>query len=935
MKSTITTLGALALIATLAACGQTTPPTTGPDAGPNLVSTPLTGRLYAGLRGQARRIEVVDLLDGVVGPVRCETMSDREGKWSCDLQALYGDFLVKVDTGVGASLQAVVEDVEQGKSRSVVVSPFTHLTAAYLEARLGRGEPLDIALSNARRLVHGHFGGIAHHRVNPDDAASSLSGVLNDSLVAGFLWVGMQALAADIAVSNGQGTGGSIDVWALLGAVAADVRADGVFDGQGLQGVLRLGETALDGDTLRTDLGRSLLDWMDSEANTTNFLRRDLEALAMRIASNTSELFPADVPDPLDNQPPMIVSLTVGADPLAPLAEGSPIAGTVYVTVEASDPSGLAAFALVESTGADVVGPGMALGHAGHQWQVDGTALADGTHTFEVQVTDGANNRATQTIDLVVDNTPPVLTVAAAGRSQTSTVGVTGEVTDAIGPVARVSVSVVGQPAIVIEDPPQIWQATAQISCDGSDYTVEVRAEDAAGNEVSTLVEVGCDDSAPSLLVRRTEFFDGDQTIATFDVATQDIIYTAVDFPTPTAVASEGPHQFVKYFTRLDDVSPNLPVLGVTSADDRGDAQLIVEYRYVVDGQLVRDWSAAETTDRFDWSVPVSYQHLGTELATAGSSANHVVDIRARDAAGNASTVQFAFTMSLRSPPLWFGGCAIDPTLQGHSLAGQNLHEVYTSRDTAAVQGGLHYELGVPRSSLTPNAGVRVRPTTVDIRSHINTLRVDVHDGPVDLNVQFPGPLFRTWACVLQTEYRLWEGAAGQGVDLGCLPGPVPLEGLVRRERSVDGPLNEARAHDYTIAMTRPGGTVLSDGQQRYLLDDGIRHAVLVGMLEPEVRIAGQAYDWSTVVRRPAGYFVNNAPPRYRGFTSLDGEVGLMPGLTGEPGLQKAVTRAFISDFEIDVAPVTWDVTHEELDVQVPVQVAPECAMPLIYRTAL
>jgi len=938
VKSTtsILTLSVLSLSLSLG-CGQNTPPSTGGPNGPATVQTLLEGRLYGALRGTPRRVEVVDLLGGVAGPQRCETTSERDGKWSCDLGALFGDFIVKVDTGAGAPMQAVVDGVEQGKTKNVVVSPFTHLTAAYLEARLARDEPLDLALAAARRLVHGHFGGIRHHRVSPEDVSESLGSVLSETLVSGFLVVGLEALAADIAEANGQGAGGSINVWRLLAALAADVRADGVFDGQGPQGTLRLGETALDGNTLRADYGRALLAWVESERNTTSFERSDFESLASRLANNVSELFPEDVPDPLDDTAPMILSVEVASDPADPVAQGTPLSGPVFVTVEARDPSGLASFSLTESTGADVVDAGEPQGQTGHRWRIDGPALEDGLHVFELVVVDGAANEATQNLEVLIDNTAPTLSASAAGRSRSSTVAVSGEVTDAVGPVASVAISVLGQPTQTLEAPEQFWSAVVDLACDGQDHTIEVRAKDAAGNEASTLVQAGCDNSAPSLQVQSTTYYDGMQVEATYAPDGQTLTYLPVAFPTPTEINSEGPHQFVKYFTRLDAWSPDLPVLSVVTGDDRGQEQVTVQYRYLVNDVLVRGWSTAETMDRLEWSVPVSYQHLGTELATAGSSATHRVEMRSSDAAGNRAQLAFTFTMTLRSPPVWLGGCQVHPTLQGYGLSQGNLHEVFRVRAaTPVLAGSLRYALDVSRQSLAPQGTVRVRALDAGARTYVESIRLDGHAKPSVERVPWAGA-----SDILcgPDQHRLWVGALGTGSNLGCRAGVLPLLGQPWRTRAVDGLLNDDLAHLTSTSLSIPGGAVRVDGSY-FVVEPERVHSLDVHIENPVLRVDTQTYTWPTALGLPAGYVANGSGVRYRGFAQWQGEgadifAHWLGGANAGVDARRFVTRPYISGVSFEMQPVQLEVLHSDLDVVVPVQVTPQCETALQYTTSL
>lgn len=914
----------------LSACGEATAPSSGPTDGadapspdPGAAATVLEGRLHPALRGAPRAVEIFDL----GGLPACQTQAREDGGWTCDLGARSGGFEVRVDAGAGVTLRAHVAGVEAGETRKVVVTPITHLTAAYAEARRARGEPWADALTTARRLMHGHFGGVPHHRVDPEAPTASSGAVLSEGLVSGFLLAALEHQAAEASTTPA----------ALLTALAEDVGADGVFDGQGSQVSLRSGRIELDGQTLRGDYAEALLAFVASEANPTVFVGSDFERLAERLTNNASELFPAAPPAPVDETPPMILMIEVAVDPADPLPANTPIAGDFFVTVSARDPSGVAGFSLTHTaTTPLLLGGGEAAGDEARRWRIEGATLPEGDNTFEVAVRDGAGNTARRTFEVRIDNQPPTLSATAVGRARSSTVAVSGEVADD-SPIAEIRVSAPGRAPVVLEDPPARWSATVGLPCDGQDYTIEVRATDAAGNTASADVEAGCDDSPPSLQIRRTEFVDADQVVAGYSMDGQTLSYGAVDFPTPTVIASAGPHTFAKYFTRLDAWSPDLPVLGVTVGDDRGVDQTAVEYRYLVDGALVRGWTPAQTEDRVDWSVPVSYQSLDAVLATAPPGARHRVEVRAVDAAGNRAQTAFVFVMDLRSPPVWIGHCEVHPVLETYTMASGNLHEVFTVRGTTPVmRAQVRYLLDLDPASLAPRGDLRMRVTAADVRSHIDAIRLDGHPWPTTVRVPFDT------AQELQCPnfgHRLWTGAIGAGTDLGCHRGTFPLLGRPWRSRAQDGLLDDDLPLPWSSEIARPGASPRYDGND-FLVRPEQPHQLDVNVVSPHLRIGGQIYTWPTALNLPAGFVPNGAAPRYRGFPQWNGEgadtvawwaSGPNPGLE----VQRYATRPYVSAVSFVAGSLQYEAEHDTTGAVPRIDYGPGCGGGVVYASSL
>ena len=146
-------------------------------------------------------------------------------------------------------------------------------------------------------------------------------------------------------------------------------------------------------------------------------------------------------------------------------------------------------------------------GIASTQYQVDGGSWqngaslsegTDGTHTIVFRATDNAGNTTTAApVTVTVDRTPPVANASLSPASPngangwyTSPVTVTANSSDATSGIASQGVSLDGS----------TWTPSLTISTDGT-YTVQVQAQDKAGNTASTTKSVKLDTTPPSLSV--------------------------------------------------------------------------------------------------------------------------------------------------------------------------------------------------------------------------------------------------------------------------------------------------------------------------------------------------------------------------------------------------------------------------------------------------
>jgi hypothetical protein len=892
------------------------------------VTTFLAGHLYAALQGDARAITVFDFRGGVKGDQLCAAESDAGGSWICDVGPLFGDFLVVVDPPGGSGLRAVVDDVMLGEMRTIEVSPVTELVAAYVD-HLGKAgvAPKD-AYAKARRLIYGHFGSIDFDRIRAAPLDSSVVS-LTDEAVSAVVLVSFDQLARDIAAASGLSANGLVSEWILISMLSDDIAADGVFNGIGSTGRLYAATAALDGETLRGAFGRSMLAWLGGQENSTALHADDFRPIATAIAADASEIFPAGTPEPLDNRGPRIGRFVVHAG-MRDVGPSDPARADLRVELSATAPAGTARIDLLidgTSEGAEVIDE-----HSGYKlWQIHTLAFADGPHTVRADVSD--TRGATTSIErpLIVDNTPPALTATAAGIVGAPTVRVTGTAIDAIGPVVEIAL-VGGAATATLADPPEAFALAIEVPCDAT-WPIGVHAFDAAGNVTTATVTVRCD-STPPVIGWNPSLFRQESTLeATYSPDGTQISYAfapgAADY---VELGGATTATLTKYFNRLDASSDNLPVYRFWANDAEGGVR--VDYRYLVNGEPMRDWTPLRPTmvtpSRSEFELPVSYQTLTATLASAIDHL-HQIDLRATDDAGNTSLLSAAFRIALRSPPVWFGDCALDPSLSSYTLPGQTLDALYRQPSVPVARGALRFLTGLGPTSLAPRGGILVSIAPGGALSRIIELSEDRHDG---LTAD-------SWTDIdLWCPPDIWRGTTKIGPDdqsLGsCTVPETPID-HVALDVSPGSSVNDAETEALVASLADPSGALLpelSTGEIEAVAD-GFNTLVLA-LDRPAIHFQGVPYDWSTSFSIPPGFVSRSAARRYRVPSGNRVGFNYETNQTTDWLTYPFVTRAYMSAFEIDVLPSALTVRSPSMPtVPIEVQVMPECSGTLAYTTRL
>ena len=245
--------------------------------------------------------------------------------------------------------------------------------------------------------MFGHFLGLAHDEIRPFDVRSEPAVSFTDDVASGFLLEAFATLARGWSADRANG---AVSVGRLLDAVAADLAADGLFDGRGDRGQpIVLAGRELDSMVLRSDLGRALLTFAESPDNVTTFSRADLLPAAEALATSRSPLFPDGETESLDDEGPSLRAL-------------------VLLARWRTDSRGVSRFAASStwrwSSRTRVVWRGRffrggreAIDRSAARLRFDTTLAPEGPQSAELVAVDDNGNDSRMVITFDVDNTPP------------------------------------------------------------------------------------------------------------------------------------------------------------------------------------------------------------------------------------------------------------------------------------------------------------------------------------------------------------------------------------------------------------------------------------------------------------------------------------------------------------------------------------------------
>ncbi len=368
----------------------------------------------------------------------------------------------------------------------------------------------------------------------------------------------------------------------------------------------------------------------------------------------------------IDIEPP---SLTVTYPP-----EGAVLSGTVTISANASDPSGVAEVSFyVDGTlvFTDTEAP--------YEYVWDTTTAADGEHTITVAASDTRGNVAEQSVAVVVDNTAPTVSITSPeeGAIVRGAVTIQVDASDATSGILSVEFYVDGDLVFTDTSPPYKYRWDTTEVTDGS-HTIRVVASDEAGNTAEQTISVAVDNTAPTVSISKpspgalirgtvTISVEASDEVGVASVAfyiDDELLLTDTEAPYAydwdTTAVADGKHTIrivvsdlagntaeVSITVTVDNTAPTVSITSPSSGEavrgvvtisvDASDAtSVIVSVKFYVDGELL--FTDTEAPYEYDWDT------------TAVSDGSHTIRVVVFDAAGNEAETSVSVVVDNTAP---------------------------------------------------------------------------------------------------------------------------------------------------------------------------------------------------------------------------------------------------------------------------------------------
>ncbi len=659
----------------------------------------ITGTVVVSGRVAGARVRAYEYDGGTKKKMLGETLTDDEGVYRLEVtDTVSNSILLEADnagTGPAAqfieatsgdvvifsaddTLSSILTGWANGAKRSDgMLTPWTSAATAFAsglwKSPLYNSVPAQwvAAVEDAYGLLEQHFTAdgnrIQLRAVQPADLTQAGVTTLNAQARYGLLDSGLSELARKHAMDS-FATSATVNTLTLTKLLSADLGQDGdgvkpLWDGKTMVGRITHGRVDLTSYVTRVDLATYAVQFLNNPRNMTRFTMLDVDKLLDAISADANpRLYPdTEPPLPYDTIKP-IVSITAGKP-----AEGLVTRGQVALEATATDNRALSTFAweatptlpvetisnVLLDRGSQIAGP----------WVLSGTldtdALAEGSAILQARATDESRNSATAARTIIVDRTPPVVTItsatkadasplAAGGWTAPTTLTVAGTVNDANLQSASYTVNGAGGPLSLGGG--GVFTVHIPMATTGT-YTLVVTGVDKAGNSASQQAAWNCDASPPTITVVPSQFKDDTGRTVSVDGPGTGIATYGQDVTTVTLSSGAIP-AFQKFQTRYNSQNSSLPVWAFNVADNYWpETNIVLEAKLTRGSTLLVDWfTVAGAGSGFNRSVKVS-DALHPDVANF--SGRYTLTLRARDGFGNQSremTVQWDQT--IRTPPL-------------------------------------------------------------------------------------------------------------------------------------------------------------------------------------------------------------------------------------------------------------------------------------------
>ena len=400
------------------------------------------------------------------------------------------------------------------------------------------------------------------------------------------------------------------------------------------------------------------------------------------------------------------------------------------------------------------------------------SGLSDGNHTVQVTAVDGAGNAASTSVSVIVDTTPPVLSITyptAGTVFGSTTVAVAWSASDAASGLDHFELSVDGGPVTVL-GPSEVNYTFTSLS-QGS-HVATVVAFDLAGHSTAATRSFTVDTAAPTIVLSAPAagYVSTRNVLVTWTASDNvglDHIEVSLDGGAPVTLAASATSYTL---TGVPDGPHTISVLAVDlagsstsdSVDVTVDATLpIASITTPISGQILGTnsvmltWTASDATSGIDHLEVSVDGGVATSLAAGTTSypfsglsdGSHTFRLRAVDRAGNSATTDVTVMVDVTKPTASITSPAASAYLASHSVVVR-----WTAADptsgidhySVAIDGGAALTVDATATSYT-FSGVAdgphtIRLTAVDRAGNTVLASVSVTVDTVDPTISIVGP---------------------------------------------------------------------------------------------------------------------------------------------------------------------------------------------------
>ena len=617
-------------------------------------------------------ISAYDWSGGSKGTFISSTTSNSSGEYTLSLQHKDAPIWIASSGGdyqeessarsvqMGADELRAIVSYESGKSIDVQLTFFTNAAACLAERMVEQGSTVGTAVTQANEIMTA-YAGVPITATRPVDVTLDASFTTQETQGHryGMVIAGISQALEEMRIADGAPESSTTYTSKYLANVAcSDLKSDGLLDGIGEitnanpTGQLYIGSTPLSYDFYRTAIGRGVLTFASNENNRTGLNPSQLLDTANAVSQSNLAIFGNTEGQPVDTDGPVITNL---------VAENTLLAGTVDIGFQVEDPIGLGGSEVSFYLDGALVSTAQS---SDPTLRLNTSLFADGEHTVKVTAQDALGNPSEKEFTYQFINTGAGVAITSPTLVNSTNYTASGTFVDSGAGIDRIEVNGV---AATVDTEAGTWEAN--ISLLSGENLVQVAIFDSLGNESEDELVVAVDLIKPTLNVWSTS-----ATFTNYDglwnqCELGDLTHNSAENRPVCLNAESVSLQGKQVSSGL--VNENYLLLGGDIADAQGAGvfsdieNLVVEYSYQVENQVIVDWTVVNRADpdfRLVY-VPIVTEYLGDNFFQTDRDALHQVTMRVTDEAGNSSTQEYTFRLDVLIPAFELSAGLLNPEI--------------------------------------------------------------------------------------------------------------------------------------------------------------------------------------------------------------------------------------------------------------------------------